>query len=531
MQFQRDFMQPGRSAAVAENGMAATSHPAATLAALDILRSGGNAIDAAVAAVALQGVVDPHMTGIGGDCFALFAPAGGGPIIALNGSGYAPRRAEPGYYQERAIDRIEETSPHAVTIPGAVSAWDHLVGRYGRLGLAEVLRPAIDAAENGYRIHSRVQHDWERYSARVSGNAAATAQFLPGGGAPAVGDRMANPALAATLRDIGARGPAAFYEGVVAEELVTVLQGFGGLHELDDFAGFSAFETAPISGSYRGYTLLECPPNGQGLAALLIARILDGFDLSDPALDEAERIHLFAEASKAAYAQRNALIADPAFMVTSVDEILAESNVSAIRAKIDTERASHASTWDLPLHRDTAYVTVADRDRNVVSLINSVFAAFGSGIYAPRSGVLLQNRGSGFSLKPGHPNAIGPHKRPFHTIIPGLLQKDGATVMSFGVMGGQFQAVGHAHILSEMLDRGRDIQAANAAPRSFFFDGTLNLETTHSAETRRKLEAFGHHVAWADEPIGGCQAIWIDHERGVLFGASEHRKDGIALGY
>jgi gamma-glutamyltranspeptidase/glutathione hydrolase len=276
---------------------------------------------------------------------------------------------------------------------------------------------------------------------------------------------------------------------------------------------------------------MECPPNGQGLAALIIARILDGFDLASASLSEADRVHILAEASKAAYAQRDAIIADPSAMIADIAGVLAESSIAAMRARISMARASASQDWDLPEHKDTVYVTVVDRDRNAISLINSIFSAFGSGIYAPRAGVLLQNRGCGFSLKAGHPNAIAPRKRPFHTIIPAMVQKDGRPVMSYGVMGGQYQAVGHAHILSQIVDRGLDPQQANESARSFAFRGNLALETTHSAETKANLDARGHKTVWADEPLGGCQAIWIDHERGVLFGSSDHRKDGIALGY
>lgn len=525
-----DFMQPGRAMSVAENGMAATSHPLATLAAIDVLRRGGNAVDAGVAAIAVLGVVEPQMTGIGGDCFALYAPASG-PITAVNGSGRAPAAAALDFFLDRGIREIEGTSPHAVTIPGAVAAWDKLVSTYGRLSLKEVLAPAISIADDGFRLTPRTQLDWDRYRDRVAGNDDAARMFLPGGSVPAIGERFRNPALANTLRQIAEHGAKAFYEGDVAAEIVSVLRERGGLHGLEDFAACETTETQPISATYRDHTLVECPPNGQGLAALLIARILDGFDLSDPKLDEADRIHLFAEASKAAYAQRDALIADPTAMSARPEDVLDERFVSRLRAQISTAKASRSESWDLPIHKDTVYVSVVDRDLNALSIINSLFAAFGSGIYAPRHGVLLQNRGCGFSLKPGHPNAIGGGKRPFHTIIPALLQEKGETVMSFGVMGGQFQAVGHAHILSEMFDRGRDVQAANAAPRSFAFSDNLQLETTHSPATFDRLTAMGHRVCWADEPIGGSQAVWIDRKKGVLLGASDHRKDGIALGY
>ena len=526
----RDFFKPGRSVAISDRGMAATSHPQATLAAVDILRAGGNAVDAAVAAVALQSVIDPLMTGIGGDCFALYSPAGGTPV-ALNGSGRAPQKAELAYFIDKGFSSIPDDSAHAVTVPGAVDAWCRLIESHGSLGMNRVLAAAIAAAEDGYCITPRVALDWARYSPRVGKFAGSASYFLPNGKAPVTGQRMTNPALAATLRAIATGGRDAFYKGLVAEEIVGLLQSLGGLHEESDFSSFAAFETAPISAKYRGRDVLECPPNGQGLAALMIARILDGFDLRDPTLSEADRIHLLAEASKAAYAWRDQVISDPAHMTADVDAILSDRSIDAIRSKISLEKAAPAGTWEGPTHKDTVYVTVVDRDGNAVSLINSIFFAFGSGIYAPRSGVLLQNRGAGFVVRQGHPNAIGPGKLPFHTIIPGMLAEGGKTRMTFGVMGGQYQAVGHCHLLSQILDRDMDPQQASDQPRSFYFDGKLSLEPTISDDVRMDLERRGHTTVWADEPIGGAQAVYIDHERGVLLGATDHRKDGIALGY
>ncbi len=527
---ERDYIAPGRSPALGENGMAATSHPRATLAALDMLRAGGNAMDAALAAVAVQCVVEPGMTGIGGDCFAIVAPAGK-PPRAFNGSGWAPAAISAETLRASGLTTIPETSPHAVTIPGAVDAWCQLSASYGSRDLAEVLAPAIGLAEQGYRVTPRVAFDWQNYRARVEQQPAASAHFLPGGSAPRTGDLFANPALAATLRAIAGKGRDGFYQGAVAAELVAILNALGGVHDEADFADYRGFGTDPISARFRGYDILECPPNGQGLAALVIARILDGFDLGDAAVSEADRVHLLAEATKAAYRVRDLLISDPSAMTRSVAEILGDPYISRLRDLIRMDRASTAEAWDGPVHRDTVYLTVVDRDRNAVSLINSVFAAFGSGIYAPGSGVLLQNRGSGFSLLSGHPNEIAGHKRPLHTIIPALLQKDGVPIMPFGVMGGQFQATGHAHFLSHVLDRGYDPQRANEAPRSFSFGNLLTLEPGFGAAVRSDLDARGHRTAWSGEPIGGCQAIFIDHQRGLLIGGSDHRKDGLALGY
>ncbi len=523
-------MIPGRSVAVSDRGMVATSHPAATLAGVDILRAGGNAVDAAIAAVAIQGVVDPHMTGIGGDCFALYAPASGQPI-SINGSGRAPRRTDLDWLLSQGMTAIPDDSAHAVTVPGAVDAWCRLAADYGTKSLDEILAPAIHAAEEGFVVTPRAALDWARYADRIAKHGTGAAVYLPGGRAPAVGARLIHPSLGATLRRISREGRKAFYEGEVAEEITAVLRGLGGLHEMEDFINSATDFAEPISTSYRGHTLYECPPNGQGVAALLIARILDGFDLADKDLSEADRIHLFAEATKAAYRLRDALVADPAHAPLDVATLLSDASISDLRRPITMDRALDSAAWNLPEHRDTVYIAVVDRDGNALSLINSIFHAFGSGIYAPRSGVLLQNRGAGFRVAEGHPNAIAPGKRPFHTIIPGLLARNGRPVMPFGVMGGQYQATGHVHILTQLLDRGLDVQQASDAPRSFAFGGTLSLEPTISRDTAEDLARRGHKIVWADEPLGGCQAIWIDHENGVMYGASDHRKDGIALGF
>jgi gamma-glutamyltranspeptidase/glutathione hydrolase len=525
---QRDFMMPGRSLAVGDRGMAAASHPAVALAAVEMLRHGGNAVDAAIAAISLQGVIDPHMTGIGGDCFAIYAPASGKPV-ALNGSGRAPLKADLGWFQQQGLASVPDDSPHAVTVPGAVDAWCRLSADYGSKGLDEVLAPAMRAAETGFVVTPRAALDWARYGSRLERHQTGVPVYLPHRTAPTVGAKLSHPALGATLRRIAREGRSAFYEGAVADEIVATLKDLGGLMQLEDLASARSDYVAPISADYRGHEIWQCPPNGQGVAALLIARILAGFDLADPALSEADRIHFLAEATKAAYRQRDALVADPAFRPLDVDALLSERTIAVLRARISRERASEPMVFDMPVHRDTAYVAVADRDGNMVSLINSLFFAFGSGIYAPRSGVLLQNRGAGFSLIEGHPNAIAPRKRPFHTIIPGLLTKDGKPTIVFGVMGGQYQAAGHIQILSGVLDRGLDVQQSSDMPRSFAFDGVLTLEPTIPASVADDLIGRGHRVVWADEPLGGCQAVHLDTSRGVMFGASDHRKDGIAL--
>lgn len=523
----RDFVRPGRSVALGENGMAATSHPDSTLAALDCLRAGGSAADAALAASAVQAVVDPLMTGIGGDCFVLYAPAGRDPV-ALNGSGRAPRRLT--LDSLGGARALADDSAHTVTIPGAVAAWAELAERFGRFGLDAALRPAIRLAREGWRVHPRVARDWAGAQSRLL-RGPGRAALLRDGAAPQAGDRIESEALARTLEAIAQEGPRGFYEGRAAQAMVAALNALGGLHGLDDFAAARAQWAAPISAAYRDRRLVECPPNGQGLAALVIARIMSRFDLADPALTVADRVHIHAEATKAGYRLRDAIVADPDVAAVDVEGALSEAIIDRLAAHIDMARAAPAPAFDLPAQRDTVYLTVVDRDRNVCSFINSIFHGFGSTIVCPQTGVIFQNRGLGFSLDPRHPNALGPGKRPMHTIIPGLILRGERVETSFGVMGGQYQAAGHAQFLSRMVDLGEDPQQAAEAPRSFAHDGKLTLESTHAPETAEALRRRGHEVVVSSDPMGGCQAIRIDWARGVLIGGSDHRKDGFAAGY
>lgn len=525
----RDFNIPGRSAAMAANGMAATSHPMATLAALDVLRSGGNAADAAIAAVAMQCVVEPQSTGIGGDCFALYSPAGGLPV-ALNGSGRAPAKATIEWYIEHGIAEIEVPTPHAVTVPGAVDAWCTFNQKYGSRPLAELIEPAARAAENGYVVTPRVAWDWQRNEAKLRDPVTASL-FLRGGKAPTAGDCMANPPLARTLRRIGREGRSAFYDGAVMHEIMARLKSLGGLHEEDDFAHQRSDWVEPITVPYRGYDVYECPPNGQGMAALMILRTLAGYTLEGDAFTEADRLHLLAEASKAAYWVRNNFICDPDQVPVDVAGFLSEARAERTRRTIRLDKTLPAARWAEIEHKDTVYLCVVDRDGNACSFINSLFSAFGSAIVAPQCGVVLHNRGTGFRTIPGHPNAIAPRKRPLHTIIPGMLVKDGRAVMPFGVMGGHYQAVGHATFLHRVLDRGMDPQQAAEAPRIFPYRGVLQVERTLPEALVTDLARRGHQIEQQAVPLGGCQAIWIDRERGVLIGGSEPRKDGLALGY
>ncbi len=527
----RDFHYPGRSTVHATRAMAATSHPAATLTAIETLRSGGNAVDAAVAACAVLCVIEPAMTGLGGDCFCLFAPAGGDRVIALNGSGHAPAAAEAGWFREHGIAELDPCSAHAVTVPGAVDAWSTLVRDHGRKSLDELLRPAIAFAEEGFVAHARVAADWAAEESKLLHDETARERFRPNGRPVAEGDIFRQPELAGTLRKIAAEGRDGFYTGSVAEDIVACLRAKGGLHTLDDFAAQQAEYVEPVSTDYRGYRVHECPPNGVGIITLLILNMLEALEPPRDPLS-ADRMHLFLEAVKLAFRDRNAFVADPRMSDVPVDLLLSKDYARELAALIDPKRAAtNLPPAGIPRHEDTTYLCVVDEDGNAISFINSIFQAFGSGILAPKSGVLLQNRGFGFVLDERHPNCIAGRKRPMHTIIPAMVTKDGAAVMPFGVMGGHYQPAGQSWVLSSMLDCELDVQAALDLPRLFAFDGKVDLERGVPEAAAAVLRERGHDVRRIEKPHGGGQAIWIDRERGTLSGGSDPRKDGCALGY
>jgi gamma-glutamyltranspeptidase/glutathione hydrolase len=526
----RDLHRPGRSPVYAPTAAIATSHPLATQVGIDVLKAGGTAVDAAVAACATLCVVEPAMTGIGGDCFALIAPKGSGEIVAMNGSGRAPAAAELSWYLERGIKEIGLTGdPHAVTIPGAVSAWAALLERFGRKSLGELLAPAIRYAEEGYPVASRVGSDWVEETPRLLAHPVSREVMLVGGKAPAIGSRHRQPKLAATLRRIAEHGRDGFYSGPVAEDIVSHLRSLGGLHTIDDFAAATSEWVEPIKTAYRGHDIYECPPNGQGICALMILNQLSGYDVAG--LSEVARVHLLAEASKLAYAQRDRYVSDPRREKVPADWLLSDEHAKALRTMIDPTRAGAHRPSDFPAHKDTIYLSCVDAEGTAVSFINSLFSGFGSAIMAPESGVMLQNRGRSFRLEEGHVNAIAPGKRPMHTIIPGMVVKDGRAVAPFGVMGGQYQSTGHANFISNILDLGMDVQEAMDAPRSFPLAGKLQVENTFDKATLAALEAKGHLLEHMEKPLGGSQAVWIDHANGVLVAGSDPRKDGCAMGY
>ena len=422
----RDFQRPGRSTVHGTRGVAATSHPLATLTAIELLRAGGNAVDAAVAACAVQGVVEPQSTGIGGDCFALYAPGGRVPPYAINGSGPAPAQASVDWFRERGIDAIGFESPHAVTVPGAVGTWERLLAEHGTKGLDEVLQPAIRYAEEGFVVHSRVAYDWGQNAEKLRACENASAFYLPGGRAPRAGDIHRLPQLAATLRLIAKDGAAAFYRGAIADDIASHLAAHGSLMTADDLAAFQPQEVAPISANYRGFDIYECPPNGQGIIALIILNILEGLELAGLDPVGPERLHLEAEACRLGYRDRAALIADPDAVDVPVAGLLSAEYADAMRRHISAERAMPPELPPgYPAHGDTIYLTVVDGAGNAISFINSLFASFGSGL-CTASGVMLQNRGASFVIDPDHPNRIAGGKRPMHTIIPGMVGAGGA---------------------------------------------------------------------------------------------------------
>ncbi|MEO1239717.1 MAG: gamma-glutamyltransferase family protein [Pseudomonadota bacterium] len=524
----RDFQKPGRSGVFATEAMAATSHPLATGAAIDTLRAGGNAVDAAIAAAVLQGIAEPAMTGIGGDMFALIKPAGSEDILALNASGRAPAGMEGAVLREQGHDTVPTEGPWAVSLPGAVAGFCELAASHGRLGLDRCLAPAIHYAEHGLPVAPRVAADWAEAQHRLSG--AARRHFLHADAPLVPGQLFSAPGQGDVLRRIAKDGARAFYEGEVAEDMAQSLSALGGPHRAEDFATVKPDWVTPISGDYKGIELVEHPPNGQGAAAILLAGILSHFDLAAMDPFGADRAHIEAEATKLAYDARNRFVADPDHM-TRLDHLMDPATAERLAALIDPKRAApDPAALSEAVHRDTIYLTVVDRDRMAVSLIYSVFGTFGAGVASEKFGILFQNRAAGFTLTPGHPNEMGPGKRPLHTIIPGMLRQNGRLIMPFGVMGGPYQACGHARFLSNVVDYGMDPQDAIDAPRSFAMPDGLQVERGYSDAVKADLAARGHQVIDPNIAIGGAQAIRI-HPSGVLEGGSDPRKDGCALGY
>lgn len=525
----RDYHLPGRSAVYASNAMCATSHPLAAKVALQILEAGGNAVDAAIAAAVLLGICEPQSTGIGGDCFVLLKPSGSDEVIALNGSGRAPAGLSADKIRESGHKTIPLGGVESVTIPGAIDAFCRLSKDWGKLGLKAALAPAIHYAETGVPAAPRASFDWAANAKRLQG--AAREYYLNSGKPLSVGQLFRAPQQAEVLRRIAMQGRDGFYGGEVAQDMVTSLQAMGGSHVMNDFAATACEYTTPVAGTYKGYELVEHPPNGQGATAILMNNILSRFDLSAMEPFGATRAHVEAEAAKLAYDARDRFIAD-ASTTTRLDHMLADETAAKLAALIDPKRAiASAAIQAENVHKDTVYLTVVDKDQMAISMIYSTYYAFGSGLASDKFGILFQNRGAGFNLTQGHPNEAAGGKRPMHTIIPGMLKQDGKVIMPFGVMGGAYQPNGHTRFLTNMVDFDLHPQAAIDAPRSFAFEGEMSVERGYSDAVRQELVDMGHNVIVPASAIGGAQAIHIDQKNGVLIGASDPRKDGCALGY
>jgi gamma-glutamyltranspeptidase / glutathione hydrolase len=529
----RSFHLPGRSLVYARRAMCATSHPLASLTAIETLKAGGNAVDAAIATAAVLAVVEPQMTGIGGDCFALIAKPGQKDPIALNSSGRAPAAATADWYAGKGIARIETTSPHAVTVPGAVDGWCKLLEDHGTMPLARLLGPAIETAEKGFVVAPRVAADWATGARKLTGPGARR-HLLKDGRPPVAGEVLLFPALAATLRKIAEQGRAGFYEGEVARDMAGELKGLGGLHTPDDFAAQagSADYVEPISVGYQAVDLVELPPSNQGIVALIMLKMLArlGKDCAGPV--SVARYHVLMEAARLAYAMRDAFVADPQKANVPVTHMLDDGVIDNLVARIDRKRRRpEFGPIPKPAGSDTVCFSIVDEQGLAVSFINSLYGDFGTGIVAPNSGITLHNRGEGFVLDPKHANCIAPGKRPMHTLVPAMVLRDGRPLMAFGVMGAHFQPMGHVYIMSNMFDYGMDPQEAIDTPRMFFEGDAILVEDSVPGAVIAGLEALGHRVQRRPMPWGGAQIVMIDRDNGVLIGASDGRKDGMALGY
>ena len=524
----RNFALPGRSPVYASDYAVATSHALATTTALNILKEGGNAVDAAIAASATLCVVEPHMTGLGGDCFAIIGEADG-TLHGLNGSGRSAARANLDWYLDKGFTSLEEMSPHAVTTPGSVKAWEAMHQKFGRTDFTRLFADAIHYAEEGFPVAPRVAKDWAANVEKLKKNEAASANLLVEGNAPKLGSKFYMPRLAKTLREIATKGADAIYQGAIAKDIADTVQALGGFITEEDLSNTSVDWVDLISTEYQGHTLHEIPPNGQGLTAIMLVKLLAKLKAGE-GVDSIERAHLEMELGRISYAARDAYIADKDHMNTSVEQLMSDGYIDALAKLYNHKVRNPDIALPDPTGSDTIYLSVVDRDGMAVSFINSVFNWFGSGIMAPNSGIILQNRGSGFNLIRGHANAIGSSKRPFHTIIPAMVTKNGKISHSFGVMGGSYQAMGHAHVLSNMLDYDMNPQQALDDPRMFWdSQGALQLEAGISEEVQAGLEAKGH-TCMRGAVHGGGQIIQIDHEQGVLIAGSDPRKDGMAGG-
>ena len=529
-----DPHRAGRSIVVARNGMVASSHPLASLAGLDMLRAGGSAMDAAVAMATVLGVVEPMSIGLGGDAWFLYYEAKTGEVYAFNGSGRSPKALTREYFEKKEVQRIEGASWESVTVPGAVDAYAQGIERFGRLPLSKILEPAISYAENGYGVTDIVATMWSTTLGKLKKDEYSPKYWLNSEGrAPKAGEIFKHPALAASLRQIAEGGRDAYYKGPIAKEIARYAKESGGWLTEEDFAAHRGEWVEPISTNYQGYDVWQCPPNGQGMAVLMMLNIMEAYHLESMTFNSPEYQHLMIEAKKLAFADLGKYLGDPKRGEIPLAGLLSKEYAAERRKLIDPAKAMPFPEPGVPGKSDTAYMTAVDGEGNACSLINSLFASFGSGKTGGATGIILQNRGEGFTLEKGHFNEYKPGVRPYHTIIPGMVTKDGALYMSYGLMGGDMQPQGHTQFLIAHIDMGLSIQAAMGFPRWRHGDGMeVFLEDGTPQENFDTLKAMGHEVKPGTFlAFGSAQAIVRDAKTGVLFGASDSRRDGQAMGY
>jgi len=535
-----------RSEILAQNGMTATSQPLATQAALDILKKGGSAMDAAIAANAVLGLVEPASCGIGGDVFAIVWSAEEQKLYGLNGSGRAPQSLSIDYFMDNGMKYVPFYGPLPVSVPGCVDGWFTLHDKFGRLSMEEILKPAIDYGREGFPVSEVIAYEMASNYESVKDQPGFAATYMPKGRPPVKGEVFKNPDLANTYEQIAQKGRDGFYKGKVAETIADYMKKHGGFLTYEDLANHSSDWVEPVSVNYRGYDVWELPPNGQGTAALQMLNILEGFDIASMGFGSAEYLHVLTEAKKLAYEDRAKFYADPEFNTIPLDTLLSDSYAEQRRNLINTNEAADSyPAGDMEIETgNTTYLTVADKDGNMVSFIQSIYSEFASGMVPDGLGFVLQNRGQMFNVQDkSHANALEPGKRPFHTIIPAFITKDGQPWVSFGLMGGAVQPQGHAQIVVNVVDFGMNLQEAGDAPRmrhrgssqptgsKMTNGGTLYLESGFPPETLRELRKKGHRLGFGVGMFGGYQAIGVDLENKVYSGASESRKDGQAAGY
>ncbi|WP_372948939.1 gamma-glutamyltransferase [Mariniphaga sp.] len=532
-----------RSEVIAQNGMACTSQPLATQVALDILKSGGNAIDAAIAANAALGLMEPTGNGIGGDLFAIVWDAKTQKLFGLNASGRSPYELTLDYFKENGYEKIPSHGALSVSVPGCVDGWFELHSKFGKLSMADILEPAINYARNGFPVSELIAHYWQSNSRILQKYPGFEEIFMPGGKTPAKGEIFKNPFLANTLEEIANKGRDVFYKGEMAQKMVNYLREQGGFFTLKDFEDHTSEWVEPVSTNYRGYDVWELPPNGQGIAALQMLNILENFDIGSMGFGSPEYMHLFIEAKKLAFEDRAKFYSDPDFNELPTEHLVSKSYGKERAKLIDPNRAGRNYPAGEPDTDNTIYLTTADSEGNMVSLIQSNFRGMGSGMTPGKLGFVLQDRGELFSLEEGHMNVYEPHKRPFHTIIPAFITKEGKPWISFGVMGGDMQPQGHVQIVCNIVDFGMNLQEAGDAPRiehsgssqptgeKMTDGGLVSIETGFSYQTIRSLMEKGHKISYANGPYGGYQAIMWDEKNNVFYGASESRKDGQAAGF